>query len=59
MRVGVAKFYLRIANLVPEAFSVSGIYIRNPEKRKEFSKKYNVPIFDNLDALLIYSSNLA
>lgn len=47
-----SEFYLRIANLVPEAFSVSGIYIRNPEKRKEFSKKYNVPIFDNLDALL-------
>lgn len=47
-----AEFYLRIANLVPEKFSVSGIYIRNPEKREEFSKKYNVPIFDNLDDLL-------
>ena len=37
-----SKFYLRIAMLVPEIFSVSGIYIRNPEKRIEFSKKYDV-----------------
>ena len=47
-----SEFYLRIAMLLPEKFSVSGIYIRNLEKRKEFSKKYNVPIFDNLDDLL-------
>ncbi len=47
-----AEFYLRIANLVPEKFCVSGIYIRNEIKRKEFSKKYNVPIFDNLENLL-------
>ncbi len=47
-----AEFYLRIAALVPEKFSVSGIFIRNEEKRKEFSKKYNVPIFDNLEDLI-------
>jgi len=47
-----SEFYLRIANLVPEKFSVCGIYIRNPEKRKEFSEKYSVNIFDNLDDLL-------
>ena len=47
-----SEFYLRIAMLVPEIFSVSGIYIRNPEKRIEFSKKYNAPIFDNLEDLL-------
>lgn len=47
-----SEFYLRIANLVPEKFSVSGIYIRNPEKRKVFSEKYNVKIFDNLKDLL-------
>ena len=34
-----SEFYLRIAMLLPEKFSVSGIYIRNPEKREEFSKK--------------------
>lgn len=47
-----SEFYLRIAALAPEIFSVSGIYIRNPQKREEFSKKYNVSIFDNLDKLL-------
>lgn len=47
-----AEFYLRIANLVPEKFSVEGIFIRNESKRQEFAKKYNVPIFDNLDELL-------
>ena len=47
-----SEFYLRIANLLPNTFSVSGIYIRNSGKRLEFSKKYNVPIFDNLDDLL-------
>lgn len=47
-----SEFYLRIAALVPEMFSVSGIYIRNPQKRIEFSTKYNVKIFDNLEDLL-------
>ena len=47
-----SEFYLRIANLVPEKFSISGIYIRNAEKRKAFTQKYNVPIFDNLNSLL-------
>lgn len=47
-----AEFYLRIASLLPEKFSVSGIYIRNPKKRAEFSKKYDVKIFDNLEDLL-------
>ena len=47
-----AEFYLRIATLVPDTFSVSGIYIRNEYKRQEFSKEYNVPIFDNLNDLL-------
>lgn len=47
-----SEFYLRIASLVPEKFSVTGIYIRNAKKREEFSKKYNVNIFDNLDDLL-------
>lgn len=47
-----SEFYLRIAKLLPNIFSVSGIYIRNPEKRKEFSEKYDVSIFDNLEDLL-------
>ena len=47
-----SEFYLRIAKLLPETFSVSGIFIRNPEKRKEFSQKYDVKILENLDDLL-------
>ncbi len=47
-----SEFYLRIASLVPEKFSVSGIYIRNESKRHEFAKKYRVTIFDNLEDLL-------
>ena len=47
-----SEFYLRIAALLPEEFSVSGIVIRNPEKREEFAKKYSVPIFEDLEALL-------
>jgi len=47
-----SEFYLRLAALVPEKFSVSGIYIRNEGKRQEFAKKYNVPICNNLEELL-------
>lgn len=47
-----SEFYLRIAALLPHLFSVSGIYIRNPEKRGEFTHKYNVTVFDSLDKLL-------
>ena len=47
-----SEFYLRIAALIPDTFKVSGIYIRNKQKREEFSEKYNVPIFDMLEKLL-------
>lgn len=47
-----SEFYLRIADLMPDTFKVSGIYIRNNQKREEFSKKFNAPIFDTLDKLL-------
>lgn len=47
-----SEFYLRIAALMPDIFKVSGIYIRNKQKREEFSKKFNAPIFDTLEKLL-------
>lgn len=47
-----SEFYLRIADLLPDIFKVSGMYIRNRQKREEFSKKYNTPIFDTLEKLL-------
>lgn len=47
-----SEFYLRIAELLPKEFSVSGIYIRNSEKQKEFADKYNVRICSSLEELL-------
>lgn len=46
-----AEFYLRIAALVPEYFSVSCICIRNKERAKEISKKFNVTVVDTIDEL--------
>lgn len=47
-----SEFYLRIADLLPDTFRVSGIFIRNKEKQKEFSEKYNVNICVTLEELL-------
>lgn len=47
-----SEFYLKIAELLPQKFSVSGIYIRNSEKQKEFADKYNVKICSSLEELL-------
>lgn len=47
-----SEFYLKIAALMPNTFKVSGIYIRNKQKWEEFSKKYDVPVFDTLEKLL-------
>ena len=47
-----SEFYLRIAALIPNTFSVSGIYIRNPVKQLEFSEKYGVTVCSSLEELL-------
>ena len=47
-----SELYLRIAALMPDTFKVSGIYIRNKQKREEFSQKYNVKILASLEELL-------
>lgn len=46
-----SEFHLRIAKLVPQLSKVSGIYIRNEHKRREFAQKYEVPVFSSLEAL--------
>lgn len=38
-----SEFYLRIAELLPKKFSVSGIYIRNCVRQEEFAEKY-IPV---------------
>lgn len=47
-----SEFYIRIALLLPKKFQISGIYIRNPQKKAEFKEKYNIKITDSLDELL-------
>ena len=47
-----SEFYLRIAKALPEVFTVSGVYIRNAEKRKSIQKAYNVKTFPTLNELL-------
>ncbi len=46
-----AEFYLRIAQLVPDKFSIACIYVRNRAKAVEIESKYSVKIVDSLDAL--------
>ena len=47
-----SEFYLRIAELLPKKFSVSGIYIRNCVRQEKFAEKYNVKICQSLEELL-------
>lgn len=47
-----SEFYLRISALLPNEFSVSGIYIRSSEKQKKFADKYNAKICRSLEELL-------
>lgn len=47
-----AEFYLRIANLLPEIFSVSAVFVRNPEKAKEIKEKYNANVVTTLEQML-------
>ena len=46
-----SEFYLRIAALLPERFSVTGVLIRNPAKKEEFRRKYAVRICDSIEEL--------
>lgn len=46
-----AEFYLRIAKLVPEKFSVACILVRNKETAKLISEKYDVKIVNALKEL--------
>ncbi len=46
-----SEFYLRIAVLIPEKFSVACICIRNKERAKEIAKKFDVKIVETIDEL--------
>ena len=47
-----AEFYLRIVAACPEKFQVAGVIGRNPAKAADLGKRFNVPIYDSVDALL-------
>lgn len=47
-----SEFYLRIASLLPDTFSVSGAYVRNDEKRAALAKKYPFSFVEDLNTLL-------
>lgn len=39
------EFFLRIAQALPDRFSVCGVVVRNPEKATAFARQWNVPTF--------------
>ena len=46
-----AEFYLRIAALLPNRFSVACICVRNPEAAKRISERFDVKIINTVDEL--------
>ena len=46
-----SDFYLRIAALLPNTFSVGGIFVRDPAKRARLAEKYGVKICTSLEEL--------
>lgn len=46
-----AEFYIRIAKALPGIFDLTAVLIRDSEKGKNFSEKFNVPVVNTLDEL--------
>ncbi len=51
-----SEFYLRIAKAMPERFEVSGMMVRNAEKRPRFEQRWGVKTFATLDEMLAKTS---
>lgn len=47
-----AEFYIRIAKLVPEKFELTSVLIRDFEKGKIFTEKFNVKVVNSLEGLM-------
>lgn len=47
-----SEFYLRIMKAMPERFRITGMVVRNPEKRSRFAEVWAVPTFAALDEML-------
>ncbi len=46
-----AEFYIRLASLLPDRFSLAGVVVRNPETRKKYAAA-PFPVFEDADSLL-------
>ncbi len=51
-----SEFYLRIMKAMPERFEITGMVIRNPEKRPRFEQTWGVKTFETLDEMLAKTS---
>jgi len=47
-----AQYYLRIARELPERFRVSGLMVRDEEKRRSMEERWRVPAFRTLEEML-------
>jgi len=47
-----SEFYLRIAKAMPERFEVTGMVVRNAEKRRRFEQIWGVKTFETLEGML-------
>ncbi len=47
-----ARFYLRLAERLSHQFRVSGVVVRDPQKRSAFGEAWDVPVFATLDDML-------
>jgi predicted dehydrogenase len=48
-----AEFFLRIAQLLPSRFEVTGFYSKTEETRTRMAHDWDIPAHDNIDALLL------
>ncbi len=51
-----AEFYTRIARALPDRFSISGVVVRDPQKRAAFGDRWGCPVFADAEALLAETS---
>ena len=47
-----AAFYLRIARALPDRFAVTGVVVRNAEKRERFARVWGCPVHASLEEML-------
>ena len=51
-----SEFYLRIAKALPDRFDITGMVIRNPERRPRLERTWGVRTFPTLDDMLAKTS---